>query len=328
MTKIVILDAYGANPGDLSWDGLRELGELTVYERTRAEETVGRAAEADIVLTNKVVLGRREIEQLPRLRYIGVLATGYNVVDTVAAREHGVTVTNVPAYSTESVAQMVFAHLLTVTNRTEHYALQNRQGRWTQSPDFCYWDTPLTELAGKTFGIVGLGNIGRRVAQIAQAFGMQVKALTSKRADELPAGVKKVELRELLATADVLSLHCPLTDTTRHLMNAQTLSLMKPTAILINTGRGPLVCDADVAEALQTGRLAAYCADVLTEEPPRSDNPLISLPNAYFTPHVAWATREARVRLLQVAIDNVRAFVEGSPQNVVCFDMPKKWTDI
>jgi glycerate dehydrogenase len=300
------------------------LGELTVYERTRAEETVGRAAEADIVLTNKVVLGRREIEQLPRLRYIGVLATGYNVVDTVAAREHGVTVTNVPAYSTESVAQMVFAHLLTVTNRTEHYALQNRQGRWTASPDFCYWDTPLTELAGKTFGIVGLGNIGRRVAQIAQAFGMQVKALTSKRADELPAGVKKVELRELLATADVLSLHCPLTDTTRHLMNAQTLSLMKPTAILINTGRGPLVCDADVAEALQTGRLAAYCADVLTEEPPRSDNPLISLPNAYFTPHVAWATREARVRLLQVAIDNVRAFVEGSPQNVVCFDMPKK----
>ena len=324
MTKIVILDAYGANPGDLSWDGLRELGELTVYERTRAEETVGRAAEADIVLTNKVVLGRREIEQLPRLRYIGVLATGYNVVDTVAAREHGVTVTNVPAYSTESVAQMVFAHLLTVTNRTEHYALQNRQGRWTQSPDFCYWDTPLTELAGKTFGIVGLGNIGRRVAQIAQAFGMQVKALTSKRADELPAGVKKVELRELLATVDVLSLHCPLTDTTRHLMNAQTLSLMKPTAILINTGRGPLVCDADVAEALQTGRLAAYCADVLTEEPPRSDNPLISLPNAYFTPHVAWATREARVRLLQVAIDNVRAFVEGSPQNVVYFDMPKK----
>ena len=324
MTKIVILDAYGANPGDLSWDGLRELGELTVYERTRAEETVGRAAEADIVLTNKVVLGRREIEQLPRLRYIGVLATGYNVVDTVAAREHGVTVTNVPAYSTESVAQMVFAHLLTVTNRTEHYALQNRQGRWTASPDFCYWDTPLTELAGKTFGIVGLGNIGRRVAQIAQAFGMQVKALTSKRADELPAGVKKVELRELLATVDVLSLHCPLTDTTRHLMNAQTLSLMRPTAILINTGRGPLVCDADVAEALQTGRLAAYCADVLTEEPPRSDNPLISLPNAYFTPHVAWATREARVRLLQVAIDNVRAFVEGSPQNVVYFDMPKK----
>ena len=324
MTKIVILDAYGANPGDLSWDGLRELGELTVYERTRAEETVERAAEADIVLTNKVVLGRREIEQLPRLRYIGVLATGYNVVDTVAAREHGVTVTNVPAYSTESVAQMVFAHLLTVTNRTEHYALQNRQGRWTASPDFCYWDTPLTELAGKTFGIVGLGNIGRRVAQIAQAFGMQVKALTSKRADELPAGVKKVELRELLATVDVLSLHCPLTDTTRHLMNAQTLSLMRPTAILINTGRGPLVCDADVAEALQTGRLAAYCADVLTEEPPRSDNPLISLPNAYFTPHVAWATREARVRLLQVAIDNVRAFVEGSPQNVVYFDMPKK----
>jgi len=315
--KIVVLDGYGANPGDLSWAPLEKLGTLVVYDRTAAGDTVSRAADADIVLTNKVLLGRAEIEQLHELKYIGVLATGYNVVDVEAARERGITVTNVPAYSTESVAQMVFAHLLTVTNRTEHYARQNRQGRWTASPDFCYWDTPLTELAGKTFGIVGLGNIGKRVGEIARAFGMQVVALTSKRADALPAGIRKVELPELLASADVLSLHCPLTDGTRHLINADTLGRMKPTVILINTGRGPLVNDADVAEALTAGRLAAYCADVLTEEPPRWSQPLLHCPNAYVTPHVAWATREARERLLATAIENVRAFVEHRPQNVV-----------
>jgi len=317
MIKIVILDGYGANPGDLSWDELREVGDVTVYDRTAATDTVARAADADIVLTNKVVLGRGEIEQLPRLRYIGVLATGYNVVDIEAAHEHGITVTNVPAYSTESVAQMVFAHLLTVMNRTEHYAIQNRNGRWTDCPDFVYWDTPLTELAGKTFGIVGLGNIGQRVAQIALAFGMQVKALTSKSADELPQGVGKVTQDELLATSDVLSLHCPLTDATRHLINADTLRQMKPSAVVINTGRGSLVTDADVADALASGRIAAYCADVLMEEPPRADNPLLRQPNAYITPHIAWATREARVRLLQVAIGNVRAFVARRPRNVV-----------
>lgn len=315
--KIVILDGYGANPGDLLWDGLLDIGELTVYDRTRPEDTVIRAAEADVVLTNKVVIGRKEMEQLPKLRYIGVLATGYNVVDTEAAHERGITVTNVPAYSTESVAQMVFAHLLTVTNRIEHYAHQNRNGRWSSNPDFCYWDTPLTELAGKTFGIVGLGNIGRRVAEIALAFGMQVKALTSKAAEALPAGIQKANLAELLATADVLSLHCPLTDSTRHLIHAETLRQMKPSAILINTGRGPLVNDADVAQALQSGNLAAYCADVLTEEPPKADNPLLRQPNAYLTPHIAWATREARIRLLDVAIANVKAWAGQRPQNVV-----------
>ncbi len=263
--KIVILDGYGANPGDLSWDGLKEVGELTVYDRTKPEDTVSRAADADIVLTNKVILGRREIEQLPQLKYIGVLATGYNVVDTQAAHERGITVTNVPAYSTESVAQMVFSHLLTVVNHTEHYALQIRNGRWCSNPDFCYWDTSLT----------------------------------------------------LLATSDVLSLHCPLTDSTRHLINARTLQQMKSTAVLINTGRGPLVNDADVADALQKGALAAYCADVLTEEPPKADNPLLCQPNAFFTPHIAWATYEARVRLLSVAISNVKAFAEGHPQNTV-----------
>ena len=315
--KIVILDGFTANPGDLSWKGLEELGTLTVYDRTRPEETVARAADVDIVLTNKVIINREVMAQLPQLKYIGVLATGYNVVDIEAAHEHDIIVTNVPAYSTESVAQMVFAHLLTVTNRTEHYALQNRQGRWTKNPDFCYWDFSHMELAGKTFGIVGLGNIGRRVAEIALAFGMQVKALTSKSANALPAGIEKADLEELLASSDIISLHCPLTDSTRHLINRETLSLMRPSAILINTGRGPLVDDQAVAYALAEGQLAAFCADVLTEEPPKADNPLLSQPNAFITPHIAWATEEARSRLLQVAISNVEAFLNAQPQNIV-----------
>jgi len=315
--KIVILDGYSANPGDLSWAALENIGELTVYDRTKPQETIERAKDADIVLTNKVLLGKQEIEQLPRLRYIGVLATGYNVIDLKSASEHGIVVTNVPAYSTESVAQMVFAHLLTVTNRTEHYALKNRAGDWTASPDFCYWDTQLTELAGKTFGIVGLGNIGRRVAAIAQAFGVKVVAFTSKRADELPAGIEKRTMDELLAESDVLSLHCPLTPDTHHLINRETLQRMKPTAILINTGRGPLVNDQDVADALKEKRLKAFCADVLTEEPPRADNPLLPCENAFFTPHIAWATEEARSRLVDIAVNNVKAFVEGKPVNVV-----------
>jgi glycerate dehydrogenase len=315
--KIVILDGFTANPGDLSWKGLEKLGTVAVYDRTKPEETVVRAADADIVLTNKVIISREVMRQLPQLKYIGVLATGYNVVDIETAHERGIIVTNVPAYSTESVAQMVFAHLLTVTNRTEHYAIQNRQGRWTKNPDFCYWDFPHMELAGKTFGIVGLGNIGRRVAEIALAFGMQVKALTSKSADALPAGIKKADLEELLATSDVISLHCPLTDTTRHLINRKTLQQMRPSAILINTGRGPLVDDQAVTTALAEGKLAAFCADVLTEEPPKTDNPLLNQPNAFITPHIAWATEEARSRLLQVAISNVEAFLNAKPQNVV-----------
>ena len=317
MNKIVILDGYTADPSAQAWQALEEMGELTVYERTRAEETVARAKDAEIVLTNKVILGRKEMEQMPCLRYIGVLATGYNVVDLEAASERGIVVTNVPAYSTESVAQMVFSHLLTVTNHTEHYASENRQGRWTKSPDFCYWDAPLTELAGKTFGIVGLGNIGQRVAAIAHAFGMKVVAQTSKAADMLPDYIGKRTMEELWSESDVLSLHCPLTPDTKHLINAQTLQKMKPTAILINTGRGPLVNDKDVAEALNTGRLGAFCADVLTEEPAKADNPLLACDNAYITPHIAWASTEARARLTEVAIGNVRAFVEGKPRNVV-----------
>ena len=313
--KIVILDGYTANPGDLSWRELEKMGDVTVYERTSPEETVVRAADAEVVLTNKVLMTREVMEQLPQLKYIGVLATGYNVVDIQAAHERGIVVTNVPAYSTESVAQMVFAHLLTVTNRTEHYAQQNREGKWSRSKDFCYCDTTLTEMAGKTFGIVGLGNIGMRVAQIALAFGMKVKVLSSK--EVLPAGIEKVTLDELLATSDVLSLHCPLTDSTRHLINKESIQKMKSSAILINTGRGPLVDDDAVANALAEGRLYAFCADVMTVEPPAADNPLLKQPNAYITPHIAWASTEARVRLIQIATENVGCFINGKPQNVV-----------
>ena len=315
--RIVVLDGHTANPGDLSWAELEAMGELTVYDLTPADATIERAKEADIVLTNKVVIGPNEMKHLPQLRYIGVLATGYNVVDVTAAHELGIVVTNVPAYSTESVAQMVFAHLLTVTNRPEHYALANRNGRWAGNPDFCFWDTPLTELSGKVLGIVGLGNIGRRVSEIALAFGMKVQALTSKSSGLLPAGMSKASLEELLSTSDVITLHCPLTDSTLHLVNHETLAQMRPGAILINIGRGPLVDEFAVAEALKSGRLSAYCADVLCEEPPRADNPLLCLPNAFITPHIAWATTEARNRLLQTAIHNVRSFLEGHPQNVV-----------
>ena len=315
--QIVILDSYTANPGDLSWQAFNDIGELTVYDRTQPEEIIERAKHAEIVLTNKVCLREQEIEQLPNLKYIGVLATGYNVVDIDAARQHGIVVTNVPAYSTESVAQMEFAHLLTVTNRTEQYARLNREGKWTACPDFCYWDTELTELAGKTFGIVGLGNIGNRVATIALALGMKVVAYTSKSADSLPLGITKLTMEELLTQSDVLSLHCPLTPETHQLINRQTLQKMKPTAILINTGRGPLVNDQDVAAALSEHRLRAYCADVLSEEPPRTDNPLLKCENAFITPHIAWATKEARTRLIDVAISNVIAFIEGNPMNVV-----------
>ena len=299
--KIVVLDGYTANPGDLSWEGLELLGEVTVYDRTKPNETVARAAEAEIVITNKVVIGREEMAQLPHLIYIGVLATGYNVVDIAAARDRGIIVTNVPAYSTESVA----------------YAIENRQGRWSSNPDFCYYANSITELADKTFGIVGLGNIGQRVAQIAQAFGMKVKAFTSKPAEALPEGIQKADLKELFQTSDIISLHCPLTPDTHHLIKAETIAWMNPETILINTGRGPLVDDAALAEALKAGRLKAYCADVMTEEPPKADNPILQVDNAYITPHIAWATKEARQRLLQIATANVSAFLKDTPQNVI-----------
>lgn len=316
--KITVLDGFTLNPGDLSWEQLENLGELTVYDRTSPEMVVERACGSEIVLTNKVVLDRAILDRLPDLKYIGVLATGYNVVDVEAAREKGIVVTNIPAYSTDSVAQMVFALLLAVTNRVETFTAKNRIGRWSDSVDFCYWDAPLTELAGKYFGIVGLGNIGRKVAVIARALGMKVLALTSKDKNELPEGVEKAaSLQDLLSRSDVVSLHCPLTDATRSLINSSTLKMMKPSAILINTGRGPLIDESDVAEALKEGVIAAAAVDVLTTEPPKVDNPLLSAPNCYITPHVAWASTEARRRLMDIATANVAAFLAGNPRNRV-----------
>lgn len=315
--NIVVLDGFTANPGDLTWKELESLGQVTVYERTCPSDTVFRLQDADIVLTNKVRIGKEEMAQLPRLKYIGVLATGYNVVDIEEAHQRNISVTNVPAYSTDSVAQMVFAHLLTVSNRPEHYALQNRKGAWTASKDFCYMDTPLIELTGKRMGIVGLGNIGMRVANIAHAFGMHVSALTSKTASELPTYIAKENLNQLFKQSDVISLHCPLTPATHHLVNEELLALMKPSAILINTGRGPLIDELAVTDALKNKRIAAYCADVLEQEPPTTNNPLLNCPSAYITPHIAWATREARLRLIDIATDNIRAFMNGHPQNSI-----------
>lgn len=315
--KIVVLDGYGVNPGDLSWEKLKQLGELTVYERTAPEDVVKRTEEADVVLTNKVVLSADVMNRLPKLKYIGVLATGYNVVDTEAARAHGVVVTNIPAYSTDSVVQMTFAHILNITNRVAHYARENREGKWVKSKDFCYWDTPLLELSGLTLGVVGLGNIGMKVARVARTLGMEVYAATSKSSSSLPEGIQKTTFKGLLGVCDVLTLHCPLTPDTRELVNAKTLQMMKRGAIVINTGRGPLVNENDVAEALRSGQLAAYGADVMCQEPPLADNPLLREPNAFITPHVAWATVDARKRLMTIAVENVKAFVEGKPVNVV-----------
>ncbi len=314
--KIVVLDGYTTNPGDVSWDELKKIGETVIYERTSPEDVVERAKDAEIILTNKVCITETLIKQFKKLKYIGVLATGYNVVDLEAARKRGILVTNIPAYSTESVAQMVFAHLFNVTNNVNHYASENRKGRWNKSKDFCYWDDELTEINKKTIGIVGLGNIGRRVAEIAHAFGMTVIAETSKSQDDLPIYIYKVTREQLFAKSDVITLHCPLNRNTEKMINKTSLSKMKRKAILINTGRGKLVDDDELAEALDKSTIKAYCADVLTDEPP-VDNPLLRSPNAYITPHIAWATREARERLIRTATENIRCFVDGHPQNVV-----------
>lgn len=311
MAKICILDGFTSNPGDLSWDEICKLGECTVYDRTSPEQLAERAKDAEIVLTNKVVLGLKEIGKLPKLKYIGVLATGYNVVDLKAATERGIVVTNIPAYSTDSVAQMVFAHILNITHHVAEYAAEARAGKWSQCADFCYCNSPIMELAGKTMGIVGLGHTGMATAKIAMAFGMKVMALTSKTPESLPKGIEPAPFDRLLTEADILSLHCPLTDNTRHFINRETLNRMKKTAILINTGRGPLVNEADLAEALNNGTIAAAGVDVLSTEPPAADNPLLSARNCYITPHIAWATKEARSRLIQIAAENIRQFLAG-----------------
>lgn len=314
---IVILDGYAANPGDLSWEEMKQLGNCVIYDRTSPAEVLERSRGAEILLTNKTVLNAETINALPDLRYIGVLATGFNIVDTEAAKARGVIVTNIPAYSTDSVAQMVFAHLLNICQQVQHHSEEVRKGRWSNNPDFCFWDTPLIELRGKKMGIVGLGHTGSRTARIAIAFGMEVYAYTSKSSFQLPHEIKKMKLDELFSECDVISLHCPLTPDTREMVNASRLSLMKSTAILINTGRGPLVNEQDLADALNEGRIYAAGLDVLNQEPPHADNPLLTARNCYITPHIAWASTAARERLMQIAVENVKAYIEGKTMNVV-----------
>lgn len=316
--KIVILDGYTLNPGDLSWEPLKELGEVTVYERTAPKDVYKRAEGAEVVFTNKVVLDEAVLEKLPSLKYIGVLATGYNVVDVEAAARKGIVVTNIPAYSTSSVAQMAFAHILIIVQRVGYYAQEVSNGKWSRQADFSFWDAPLHELDGKKIGIIGFGNTGRATARIAVGFGLDVYAYTSKSAMELPADVHKCpSMDELFRKCDIVSLHCPLTETTRELVDARKLELMKSSAILINTGRGGLVNEQDLADALNSGKIAAAGLDVLSSEPPRADNPLLKARNCFITPHQAWATKEARVRLMQLAVNNLKAFLEGKPVNVV-----------
>jgi glycerate dehydrogenase len=315
--KIVVLDGYGMNPGDLSWESLNEFGDVVVYDRTEADDVIGRSKDADIILTNKVVLSDEIINSLEKLRYVGVLATGYNVVDTVSAYKHGIVVTNIPAYSIDSVAQMTFAHILNITNRIGHYASENTKGKWSSNNDFCYWDTNLMELSGKILGIVGLGNIGKEVANIGAAFGLDIFAYTSKNSSELPSFVQKDTLEGLFSHSDIITLHCPLNEQTREIINYKTLNMMKDGVILINTSRGQLINEPDVADALNSGKLLGYGADVLSTEPADKFNPLLKCPNAFITPHIAWATLEARTRLMNVAVQNIKAFIEQKPINVV-----------
>lgn len=316
--KIVVLDGYTLNPGDLSWKDLEALGTVKIYDRTHPGEVVERATGAQIVLTNKTVLDGEALSQLPDLKYIGVLATGYNVVNLEAARRQGITVTNIPAYSTDSVAQMVFAHLLNITQRVGHYAEEVASGHWTKQADFSYWNTPLVELAGKTLGVIGLGHTGMATARIALAFGMQVLAYTSKSAEELPAGIRKADsLEQVFSDSNVVSLHCPLTETTKNLVNMERLKMMKREAVLINTGRGGLVNETDLAEALEKGLLAAAGVDVLSSEPPVPGHPLVGVKNCFITPHIAWATLEARQRLMGQTVRNIEVFLSGQPINTV-----------
>jgi len=315
--KIVILDGFTLNPGDLSWDGLKSLGDCEIYDRTSPDEVVKRAADAELVLTNKTVLTREQINRLPKLKYIGVLATGYNIVDVAAARERGVPVTNVPTYGTRSVAQMTFALLLELTQHVGYHAQTVDEGRWARSPDFCYWDYPLMELDGLTMGIVGFGRIGRTVADLAVAFGMKVLVHSRTISQEKSQNIDFVDLSRLFRTADVVSLHCPLTTETKHLVNAERLSSMKPTAFLLNTSRGPLIDEPALAKALNSDQIAGAAVDVLEAEPPRADNPLFTAKNCLITPHIAWATRSARARLMATAVANAKAFLDGKLQNVV-----------
>jgi len=315
--KIVLLDAHTANPGDVSWAPLEAIAPCEIYPRTPLAETVARCADAEIVITNKAVLNREIISALPKLKYIGVTATGYNIVDVAAAKERGITVTNVPGYSSPAVAQLVFALLLELTNHVGHHAKTVSAGRWQASPDFCYWDHPIIELSGRTLGIIGYGDIGSAVARIAVAFGMNVLASKREWNSAPPEGVTAASIDEIFAQSDAISLHCPLTDATKHLVCDRTLALMKSTAFLINTGRGPLIDESALARALNEGRIAGAGLDVLSVEPPKDGNPLIDAKNCLITPHIGWASYEARLRLIDLAAANLNAFLAGNPLNVV-----------
>lgn len=316
--KIVVLDGFTLNPGDLTWSGFSSLGETVVYDRTSHSELIERATDAEVLLTNKTIIDADSLRQLKGLKYIGVLATGYNVVDIDAARELGIVVTNIPAYSTESVAQMVFAHILNITQRVGHYSDEASECKWSRQNDFSYANTPLIELYGKKIGIIGFGNTGSATARIAQAFGLKVLAYTSKAASSLPSGIEKAtSFEQIFRECDIVSLHCPLNPDTKELINKERLSLMKKTAILINTGRGGLVNESDLAEALIEGKIFAAGIDVMVNEPPLEDNLLLSIPNCFITPHIAWATYEARVRLMELAILNLKSYIEGRTINNV-----------
>ena len=313
--RIVVLDGHTLNPGDLDWRSVEALGDLTVHVRSEDAEIIPRAAGAEILLTNKTPVTAETIAALPALRCIGVLATGTNVVDTAAAAARGIPVCNVPGYGTASVAQHVFALLLELTQRTGHHGQTVRDGRWSACPDFCYWDFPLVELAGRTLGIVGCGSIGEAVARIGLAFGMKI--IASARRPRSADGVEFLETGEIFRRADVVTLHCPLTEETRGLVNAARIATMKPGAFLINTGRGPLVVEQDLADALNAGRIAGAALDVLSTEPPPAGNPLFTASNCIITPHIAWATHASRARLMETVAENIRAFLAGTPQNVV-----------
>ena len=314
--KIVILDGYASNPGDVRWDELAAFGELTVYERTARDEVVSRIKDAEIVFLNKTPVDASVFEQCKKLRMIGVLATGYNIVDIAAAKAHGVTVCNVPGYSTGAVAQMTFALLLEMTQHVGEHSQAVHAGQWQSCPDFCFWNAPLTELAGKTLGIVGYGAIGQAVGRIAQTFGMQL-LVTARHEKPVPEGAAFVTLEELLTRADVVTLHCPQTAENLHMIDAAALAKLKEGALLLNTARGGLIDEQAVADALKSGKLAGYGADVVSKEPIAADNPLLTAPNCYLTPHIAWAPKETRLRLHHIAAENLRAFLNGTPQNVV-----------
>lgn len=318
--KIVVLDGYTLNQGERDWEELNELGEVTVHDRTEPDEVIRRAEGAEVVLTNKVVLDRSTIEHLPDLKYIGVLATGYNIIDLNAAREHGIVVTNIPAYSTDSVVQMAFAHILNITLRVGHYAHEVHNGVWSAQPDFSYRDTPLIELKGKRIGLVGFGHIGQAMAKVALAFGMKVVVCPHKMDTKLPREYEKAKLNDVFSTCDIVSLHCPLTPETKEMVNSFRLSLMKQGAILINTGRGGLIDEKSLERALLSGKLLGAGLDVLSSEPPSPGNPLLKLKNCFITPHIAWATHEARERLMAQVVENLKAWMNGTPINNVLED--------